>query len=253
MPHPLEGTPELSRTTAILLVFQADGQHEKITDVYVGLIVHRVESHLYTLDQILDFIRDIEGDLQVVRDTLKASGDPGKRHAICLFVSNYGGTMCIPMDPPYCLIYPTSYVRDVDPDHFDTHNNPTRTCLHHCICCTTLQFANDDPDKCRKYSGNHLILPHGAQYNDRLFPVILKLWNHQELLMGSLTKEPFPMELVGISRWQIRFQREVTGTPSYILTWICTGSGSMGFTSLCTGGRFQCHLLLRTGKPGSPK
>ena len=37
MPPLLEGPPELSRTIAILLVFQADGQHGKITDVYVGL------------------------------------------------------------------------------------------------------------------------------------------------------------------------------------------------------------------------
>ena len=33
MPPVLEGPPELSRTTAILLVFQADGQHERITDM----------------------------------------------------------------------------------------------------------------------------------------------------------------------------------------------------------------------------
>ena len=90
-PPPLsEGTPEVSRTTAILLVFQADGQHEKITYVYMGLVVRRVESHLYTLDQTLDFIRDIEGDLQVVQDALKAGGNPGKRRAFYLFVSNYG-------------------------------------------------------------------------------------------------------------------------------------------------------------------
>ena len=34
MPPTSEGPPELSRTTAILLVFQVDGQHERITDVY---------------------------------------------------------------------------------------------------------------------------------------------------------------------------------------------------------------------------
>ena len=61
----------------------------------------------------------------------------------------------------------------------------------------TLQFTNDDPNQCRKYSGSHLILPHGAQYNDRLFPMILELQNHQESLMDLSTKEPFPMELVG--------------------------------------------------------
>ena len=123
-PPPSEGTPELSGTTAILLVFQADGQHEKITDVYMGLIVCRVKSHLYTPDQILDFVRDIEVNLQAARDALKARGNPGKRRAFCLFVSNHGGAMSIPTYPLYCLIYPTSYVRDVEPDHFI----PTTTC-----------------------------------------------------------------------------------------------------------------------------
>ena len=88
MPPPSEGIPELSGTTAILLVFQADGQHEKITNVYVGLIVHRVNSCLYTLDQILDFIRDIEVNLKVAQDTLKAGGNPSKRCTFCFFVSN---------------------------------------------------------------------------------------------------------------------------------------------------------------------
>ena len=63
MPPRSEESPELSGTTAILLVFRADSQHQEITDVYVGLIVCRVESHLYTPDQILDFIKEIEVDL----------------------------------------------------------------------------------------------------------------------------------------------------------------------------------------------
>ena len=52
MPSMVEGTLKLSGTTAILLVFQADDQHEKITDVYVGLIVCHIESHLYAPEQI---------------------------------------------------------------------------------------------------------------------------------------------------------------------------------------------------------
>ena len=44
MPPTSEGPPKLSRTTAILLVFQADGQHERITDVHMGLVAHRVKS-----------------------------------------------------------------------------------------------------------------------------------------------------------------------------------------------------------------
>ena len=128
IPPRSEGSPELSRTTAILLVFQADSQHEEIMDVY-----------LYTLDQILDFVKEIEVDLEAVRDALKAGGNPGKRCAFCLFVSNFGGAMAIPTDPPYCLVYPTCYLRDVDPDHFDTCNNLAGTHLHCRICHTALQ------------------------------------------------------------------------------------------------------------------
>ena len=78
MPPTSEGPPKLSRTTTILLVFQVDGQHERITDVYVGLMVHRVESHLYTPDQILDFVMDIEVDVKVVCDALKARATPAR-------------------------------------------------------------------------------------------------------------------------------------------------------------------------------
>ena len=197
MPPQLEGPLKLSGTTAILLVFQADSQHEEITDVYMELVVHRVESCLYAPDQILDFIKDIEVNLQVVCHALKARGDPCKRRAFCLFVSNFGGTMSVPTDPPYCLVYPTSYLRDADPDHFDTHNNPVGTCLHHCVCHATLQFNNDEPKECTNYAGSHLILPHWAQYNDQLFPTILKPWNHHSLLIDSVMREPYPMEMVG--------------------------------------------------------
>ena len=226
---------------------------QKITDVYVGFVVRRFESHLYTPDQILDFIGDIEGNLQVAWEALKAGGNPGKRCAFCLFVSNYGGAMSIPTDPLYYLVYPTSYVRDVEPDHFNTRNNPAGTCLCHCICRSMLQFTNDDPNQCRKYSRSHLILPHRAQYNDRLFPTILKPRNHREPLTDSSTKEPFPMELVGDFQVADPIFKGGYGTPSYILTWNCAGSGGGGFISPHTGERSLGHLLLCSTKPGGLK
>ena len=192
-----EGTLELSRTTAIILIFQVDDQHEKITDVYVGLVVCHVESHLYALGQILDFVSDIEVDLKVALDAFKAGDDPGERHAFCPFVNNYGGAMSIPTDPPYCLIYPTSYVKDVELDHFNTCNNPARTCLHHCICNATLQHMNGNPLHHREYGRSHLILSHRAQYKEQLFPKMLEPWNHRAPLTDPVTKEPFPIELVG--------------------------------------------------------
>ena len=170
MPPTSKGTLELSGTTAILLIFQVDDQNEKITDIYVGLVICCIESHLYAPDKILDFMSDIEVDLKVVRDTLKTGGDPGKRHAFCLFVNNYGGAMSVPMDPPYCFISPMSYIKDVELDHFNTCNNPAGTCLSHCICHATLQHMNDDPHHCREYGRSHLILPHRAQNKEQMFP-----------------------------------------------------------------------------------
>ena len=105
--------------------------------------------------------------------------------------------MSVPTDQPYCLVYPTSYMRDVEPDHFNTCNSPAGTHLHCCICRATLQYTNDDPDQHREYSESQLILPHRAQYKERLFPEILKPRNHWGLLTDSTNKEPFPIELVG--------------------------------------------------------
>ena len=132
-----------------------------------------------------------------MHDALKAGVDPGKRHTFCLFINNYGGTMSITTDPPYCLIYPTSYMKDVEPDHFDTHNNPAGTHLCHCICCATLQHMHDDPCHHREYGRSHLILPRRAQYKEQLFPKILEPQNHWAPLTDPITKESFPMELVG--------------------------------------------------------
>ena len=163
----------------------------------MGLIVRRVESRLYAPDHILDFIKDIEVDLQVACDALKAGGDPGKWHTFCFFVSNFGGTMSVPTDLPYCLVYPTSYVRDAELDNFDTSNNLAGTCLHHCICHATLQYNNDEPKEHTNYAGSCLILPCGAQYNDQLFPTILKPQNHCSPLIDSTMREPYLMQMVG--------------------------------------------------------
>ena len=175
MPPQSKRPPELSRMTTILLVFQADSRHEKITNVYVELVVCRIDSCLYNPDQVLNFIKDIEGDLQVVHHALKAGSNPSKRCTYCLFVDNLSGTMSIPMDPPYCLVYPTSYVKDVELDHFDTRNSPAGMHLHHCVCCTTLQFSNDDPKQCTKYVGRCLILSCGCSPTNSCTPLS---WSH---------------------------------------------------------------------------
>ena len=133
----------------------------------------------------------------MVHDTLKAGSNPGKRHAYCLFVDNLSGAMSIPTDPPYFLVYPTSYIKGIKPDHFDTRNSSVGMCLHRCVCCTTLQFSNDDSKLHTKYVRSHLILPHWVQYNDRLYPTILELRNHCDLLIDPAMGEPCLMEVVG--------------------------------------------------------
>ena len=156
----------------------------------MGLVVRRVDSCLYSPSQIPDFIQDIEGDLKVAHDALKAGGDPSKRCAYCLFVDNLSGIMSIPMDPPYCLVYPTSYIKGIEPDHFDTRNSPVGMHLHCCIYRATLQFSNDDSKQCTQYVGSHLILPRGVQYNDQLYPSILELWNYCGPLIDPAMGEP---------------------------------------------------------------
>ena len=185
--------PKLSGTTAILLVFQVDNMHERIINVYMGLVVCWVDSCLYSPSQINDFIQDIEGNLWAVCNTLKAGCNPGKRCAYCLFVDNLSSIMSVPTYPPYCLVYPTSYIKGVKPKHFDTQNIPVVMRLHHCVCWATLQFSNDDPKQCTKYVGSHLIMPCGAQYNDLLYPSILEPWNHHGLLIDPMMGEPCPM------------------------------------------------------------
>ena len=197
VPPQFNTSPKLSRTTAILLVFQVDSKHKRIINVYVGLVVHQVDSHLYSPSQINDFIQDINVNLREVRNALKAGHDAGKRCTYCLFVDNLIGIMSIPTDPPYCLVYPTTYVKGTEPNHFDTQNSPAGMHLHHCVCQATLQFSNTDPQQHTKYAGSHLIVPRGAQYNDHLYPAILKLRNYRSPLIDPVTGEPCPMKVVG--------------------------------------------------------
>ena len=189
--------PKLSRMTAILPVFQVDSEHKRIINVYVRFMVRRVNSRLYSPSQINDFIQDIDVNLWEVRNALKAGHDTGKRCAYCLFVDNLSGIMSIPTDPPYCLVYPTTYVKGTEPDHFDTRNSPVGTHLHCCVCRATLQFSNTNPKQHTKYAGSHLAIPHRAQYNDRLYSTILEPRNHHGPLIDPVTGEPCLMEVVG--------------------------------------------------------
>ena len=189
--------PELSRTMAILLVFQADSKHKRNINVYMGLVVCRVDCCLYSPNQINGFIQDIDVDLWEVCDALKAGCDASKRCTYCFFVDNLSSVMSVPTDPPYCLVYPTTYIKGAEPNHFDTQNSPRGMRLHRCVCRATLQVSNTDPQQCTKYTGSRLIIPHGVQYDNHLYPAILELRNHRGPLIDPVTGETCPMEVVG--------------------------------------------------------
>ena len=62
---------------------------------------------------------------------LSRLGTMPERGAPIVSVENLSGIMSIPKDPPYCLVYPTTYVKGAEPDHFNTWNSPTGMRLHH--------------------------------------------------------------------------------------------------------------------------
>ena len=129
--------------------------------------------------------------------------------------------LCLSPWTLYCLVYPTSYIKGIESNHFDTHNSPVGMHLHHCVCHTTLQFSNDDPKQHTQYAGSCLILPRGVQYNYRLYPSILELQNHCGLLIDPTMGESCPLEVVGDFRATDPIFKGCYGTLSCIpkLTW----------------------------------
>ena len=95
----------------------------------------------------------------------------------------------------WCILPVTSKV--LSPIILTLGTVPWACTCNRCVCRATLHFSNEDPKQCTKYRGSHLIMPHRAQYNDRLYPTILEPWNHHGPLMDPLTGEPCPMEVVG--------------------------------------------------------
>ena len=161
-----------SSSTAILIVFLSDEEHECIQHVHISLVVHSMEYNLYRQDGILPFVKSIEVDLAKVRDT-HAHKDPGRVCSYALLVASYGSIMAIPTDPPYCLVYPTVYNDDTeDQNCFNTAVSPSGMHTQSYMCCTLLQLSDKDSNIQRTYEGSHLIVPHGEQYWS-LFPEII--------------------------------------------------------------------------------
>ena len=159
-----EGTPSdaASGSMAILIVFLSDKQHTTNQEIHLSLVVHHVGCNLYDQDGILPFINFIEEDLKKVRQKQDAGKDPGRVCHYAMLVTNFGGIMAVPMDPPYCLVYPRIYSDDVaakNQNHFNTMGSPPGLCTHTCICCALLQHTDLTEAHKWKYNGSCLIVP----------------------------------------------------------------------------------------------
>ena len=188
-----------SHTTAILLVFLSDDQHETIEYIHIGLVVHCAGCQLYEQKAIPWFIKSIEDDLKKARSKQAAGKNQGEAHSFSMLVSNFGSLMAVPTDPPYCLMYPNIYSNKVPPEdknHFNVEGGPPRLCTCTCICHTLLQHADLSEAHRQKYHGSCLVIPWGAQYS-HLLPEITMPHNHWVLLIDLHSGEPFPMVPVG--------------------------------------------------------
>ena len=133
-----EGMPSdaVSGSMEILIVFLSDEQHTTIQHVHLSLVVCCVSCILYDQNGILSSINSIKEDLKKVRQNWDAGKDPGGVCSYAMLVTNFGGIMAVPMDPPYCLVYPVIYSDDTatkNQNHFNTVGSPPRAtypCLH---------------------------------------------------------------------------------------------------------------------------
>ena len=83
-----------SHTTASLLVFLSDAQHEAIKYIHIGLVVHHTGCRLYNQQAIPLFILSIEVDQD-------SEVEAGIQQGFSLLVTNFDSLMATPNDPPY--------------------------------------------------------------------------------------------------------------------------------------------------------
>ena len=149
-----------SSSTTILLVFLSNDQHKAIKFVHIGFVVHHMGSNITTQADILLFVGSLESDLGKARERWTCGKSPGEAHCYSLLVGNYGGTMALTTELPYCLMYPTAYDAETeDQTHFNTSISPSGMHTEVCICHSLLQLMDRDPTKRREFEGSNMIVP----------------------------------------------------------------------------------------------
>ena len=133
-----------SSSIAILIVFLSDAKYTTIQHVHLSQVVHHIGCNLYDQNWILLFITSIKEDLEKVRQGCNMGKDPGGVHSYAMLVANFSHIMVIPMDPPYCLLYPIVYNEDLatqNLNHFSIAGSPSglHTWTLCAIPCSSMQ------------------------------------------------------------------------------------------------------------------
>ena len=114
----------ISGSTAILIMFLSDMDFKGMEHIHIGLMVCHTDCKLYDQTGILPFIKILNNDLKKAQKRASKS----RLHTYSLLVANYRGAMVVPIEPPYCLVYPTAGM-----------------CTGACMCCILLQLADTQP------------------------------------------------------------------------------------------------------------
>ena len=176
-------------------MFLLDEQHTTVQHVYISLVVCCISCNLYDQSGILPLINSIEEDIQKMRLKQEVGRDPGGVCSYAMLVTNFGGMMAVPTEPPCCFMYPVNYSDDApvkSQSHFSPVASPPGLCTHSWICCILLQHADLMKAHKWKYNGSCLIVSHVAQYKT-LFPKITMPHNHCGPLIDHSSGKPYSM------------------------------------------------------------
>ena len=114
-----------SSSMAILIIFISVEAHEKVEHVHLGMVICCVGSHLAHMETIKKFITSIENDLKSMRERCHQGKDTGGARSYSILVANYRGTLVLPMELPYCLVYPMVYAENAEEFIFNTSGGPS--------------------------------------------------------------------------------------------------------------------------------
>ena len=188
----------MSHTTAILLIFHGDTDLKGIEHINISLIMCHQGCNFCQQDAIHRYMGSIRADLVVTKKRYGVAGISSPCDPTPCLWATLGGRIAVQTNPPYCLIYPKTYLSTIpllEWTPFNTVGSPPGLHLGKCMCCALLQVADLSAERKWQYAGSHLIIPHGAQFINR-FPTIIEPCNHS-LPLRNAEVVPYPIEAVG--------------------------------------------------------